>query len=778
MNKKILTTLEFQKVKDQFLPFLNTAQGLEELTKLLPTTKEEKILEWFKELSELTDAVQENGPLKIGETEDLTEILRRLDLEANLNGPELAKIKRVIRVVSELLNYFYDCQNVSFDSLQNLLDKFRDLPKLNGLLQIVDETGHILDTASDRLFELRMSSKKLESDIRQIMQENLSKNASNLSESIITIRNDRQVLPVKVESKNKVPGVVHDMSSSGQTVYIEPKQALALNNKLSQNKIEERNEIERILSLVSDALRPHSQDLKQNNWLLGHFDLINAKYRYKLDRKGTIPELSLDKDIMLYEVRHPLIDDQMSVANTLKFDASINTIVITGPNTGGKTISLKTLGLAQLMGQSGLPILAEEGSKIGIFREIFADIGDGQSVEQSLSTFSSHMTNIIDILNHVDKDSLVLLDELGAGTDPKEGAVLAISILDFLRLSKTKTMATTHYPELKAYGVENPGVINASMEFDLDNFRPTYRLVMGVPGRSNALEISRRLGLFDKIIEQAESLTDQNDQDVNLMIANLEEKNYALTESLSNIKKLEAENLKLHNDLSKMYKAFNRDREQELNKARVEAQDIIKLATEEADSILKDLNERAQLKPHEIINAKTELSKLAPQIVDLSKNKVLKKAKKARGLKPGAEVIVNEYGQKATLVKLEKDGRWQVQMGLINTRLREDEFEPIKKEEQKASKKVNVVKRSQGKTLKGQLDLRGMRYEEAERDLEEYIDQALLNNMGQITIVHGIGTGVIREMVQKYLRRNSHIKSFDYAPQNAGGSGATIAILK
>ncbi|URZ87937.1 endonuclease MutS2 [Floricoccus penangensis] len=778
MNEKILNTLEFDKVKEQFVSFLRTAQGINELRELLPTDKKEKIEELFLELKDFGKVVQENGSLNLGETSDLRETLRRLELQANLNGPELAKIKRFIRVIGEVEDYFENTQNVEFENLQNLIDKFVDTPKLQGLLQVVDDTGHIQDNASNRLFELRTSIKKLESDVRTVMQESMVNNASYLSENIITIRNDRQVLAVKVESRSKVPGIVHDMSASGQTIYIEPRQAVSVNNNLAQKKVEERHEVERILALVSDELRPYVDDIRQNAWLLGHLDLINAKYAYQQERKAIIPDLSDDKNIILYGVRHPLIDDKVSVANDLKFDSKINTIVITGPNTGGKTISLKTLGLSQLMAQSGLPILAEDFSSVGIFREIYADIGDEQSIEQSLSTFSSHMTNIVDILNNVDSESLVLLDELGAGTDPKEGAALAISILDFLRLSNTKTMATTHYPELKAYGVENPGVTNASMEFDIENLRPTYRLIMGVPGRSNALEISKRLGLFDKIIERAEELTSDNDHDVNLMIASLEQKNHELTDSVANIKKLERENVTLHNDLEKMYKAFNREREGELNKARIEAQDIVKVATEEADTILKNLHEQSLLKPHEVIDAKAQLDKLAPQTVDLSKNKVLKKAKKARGLKPGAEVIVSEYGQKGTLVKLEKDGRWQVQMGLISTKLTEDEFEVVKDEEKTPTKKVNIVKKAGNKTLKSQLDLRGMRYEEAQLELEEYIDQALLNNMGQITIVHGIGTGVIREMVQNYLKRNKQVKSFEYAPQNAGGSGATIATLK
>ena len=434
--------------------------------------------------------------------------------------------------------------------------------------------------------------------------------------------------------------------------------------------------------------------------------------------------------------------------------------------------------MAQLMAQSGLPILADHGSQVGIFTEIFADIGDEQSIAQSLSTFSSHMTNIVKILGQVDHKSLVLFDELGAGTDPKEGAALAISILDFLKARHAKTLATTHYPELKAYGVETEGVENASMAFDLDNFKPTYRLIQGVPGRSNALEISRRLGLDSFILAEAAGFLTEDEHDVNVMIASLEQKNQDLTASVTNIRTLEKENKLLHQDLSKSVETFKRDREKALNEARQEAQDIVKVAIDEADTILKNLQDKSLLKPHEIIEAKHQLGELAPELVDLSKNKVLKKAKAKRGLKPGVEVLVLSYNQRGNLIRLAKDGRWEVQMGLITTKLSEDEFDPIESEAITKKVKTKAVKKTVTSHIQAQLDLRGTRFEEAQKQLDDYLDQALLANLHQITVVHGIGTGVIREMVREYLQRSRHVKSYTYAPQNAGGSGATIVTLK
>ena len=778
MNKKILDILEFDQIKAQLAQSLSTSQGQAEMANLSPISDKVRIQKWFDELSEFGTIVQENGPVPLSNTADLTEILRRIELDASLASQEFAKIKKVLRLANETRRFFEQAVNVSFPILGQTIDKFVDVSYLLGILQVIDAAGALSDTASDKLFTLRQNIKKGDAEVKKILAEILSKSQASLTESIITIRQGRPVLPVRSDSKNKIPGIVHDMSASGQTFYIEPNRVVQLNNDIAQKKIEEKNEVARILRELAEAIKPHIDDIRQNTWLIGQIDLINAKYRYQIAQKATVPQISDHKAIKLYAARHPLIDPKIVVANDLLFDQTLETIVITGPNTGGKTITLKTLGVAQLMAQSGLPILADLGSQVGIFTEIFADIGDEQSIAQSLSTFSSHMTNIVKILDQVDAKSLVLFDELGAGTDPKEGAALAISLLDFLKTKHAKTLATTHYPELKAYGVESVGVENASMAFDLDNFRPTYRLVQGVPGRSNALEISRRLGLPSQILEEAAGFLTEDEHDVNVMIASLEQKNQEMTESARQIKSLEKDNQLLHHDLTRALENFNRDREKELNKARQEAQDIVKVAVEEADHILKNLQEKSLLKPHEIIDAKHQLGELAPEIVDLSKNKVLKKAKAKRGLKPGVEVLVLSYNQRGNLVRLAKDGRWEVQMGLITTKLSEDEFEPIEPEETVKKVKTKAVKKTVTSNIKAQLDLRGVRYEEAQKMLDDYMDQALLANLHQITIVHGIGTGVIRDMVREYLQRSRHVKSYTYAPQNAGGSGASIVTLK
>lgn len=778
MNKKILDILEFDKVKQLFEPYLQTEQGEMELAALTPTDKKESIETAFMELEDMGQILLEEPRFAVSTIQDVRPVAKRLEMEASLNIDELLALKAVLRVTHELKDFYDNLENVRLERLNRLFDNLVDLPRLQGGLQAINEGGFVESFASEKLAKIRRRIQENEHQVREILQDLLKSKADMLADVVIASRNGRNVLPVKNTYRNRIAGVVHDISASGNTVYIEPRAVVNLNEEIANHRADERYEIIQILEELSDTLRPHAAEIANNAWIIGHLDLIKAKYRFMRDYKAMVPEVSSNRSIQLLQLRHPLIEN--AVANDLHFTEDLTEIVITGPNTGGKTIMLKTLGLAQIMAQSGLPILADPGSRVGIFSQVFADIGDEQSIEQSLSTFSSHMTNIVSILNQVDTASLILLDELGAGTDPQEGAGLAIAILEDLRLRGIKTMATTHYPELKAYGIETAGVQNASMEFDTASLRPTYRFMQGVPGRSNAFEIARRLGLSETIIQDAMKMTN-TDNDVNQIIEKLEAQTLESRKRLDTIQEVEQENLKFNRALRKLYNELTRERETELNKAREEAKEIVDMALSESDRILQGLHAKSQLKPHEIIEAKAQLKKLAPETVDLSKNKVLKKAKKARAPKVGDEILVISYGQRGTLVKQLKDGRWEAQVGLIKMTLEEKEFNLIKAEKEAAQPKkrqVNVVKRSNTSGPRARLDLRGKRYEEAMQELDGFIDQALLNNMAQVDIIHGIGTGVIREGVTKYLRRNKHVKSFEYAPQNAGGSGATIVTFK
>jgi len=778
MNKKILDILEFDKVKQLFEPYLQTEQGEMELAALTPTDKKESIETAFMELEDMEQILLEEPRFAVSTIQDVRPVAKRLEMEASLNIDELLALKAVLRVTHELKDFYDNLENVRLERLNRLFDNLVDLPRLQGGLQAINEGGFVESFASEKLAKIRRRIQENEHQVREILQDLLKSKADMLADAVIASRNGRNVLPVKNTYRNRIAGVVHDISASGNTVYIEPRAVVNLNEEIANHRADERYEIIQILEELSDTLRPHAAEIANNAWIIGHLDLIKAKYRFMRDCKAVVPEVSNNRSIQLLQLRHPLIEN--AVANDLHFTEDLTEIVITGPNTGGKTIMLKTLGLAQIMAQSGLPILADPGSRVGIFSQVFADIGDEQSIEQSLSTFSSHMTNIVSILNQVDTASLILLDELGAGTDPQEGAGLAIAILEDLRLRGIKTMATTHYPELKAYGIETAGVQNASMEFDTASLRPTYRFMQGVPGRSNAFEIARRLGLSETIIQDAMKMTN-TDNDVNQIIEKLEAQTLESRKRLDTIQEVEQENLKFNRALRKLYNELTRERETELNKAREEAKEIVDMALSESDRILQGLHAKSQLKPHEIIEAKAQLKKLAPETVDLSKNKVLKKAKKARAPKVGDEILVISYGQRGSLVKQLKDGRWEAQVGLIKMTLEEKEFNLIKAEKEASQPKkrqVNVVKRSNTSGPRARLDLRGKRYEEAMQELDGFIDQALLNNMAQVDIIHGIGTGVIREGVTKYLRRNKHVKSFEYAPQNAGGSGATIVTFK
>ena len=777
MNTKILETLEFNKVKALFEPHLLTEQGLEQLKELTPTDKGDKIKQAFAEMQEMQELFVEHPHFSISATKDIAATCKRLEMGADLNIEEFLLLKRVIFASRELKNFYDNLENVRLDHLANWFEKLHDFPHLQGNLQAINEAGFIENFASEELARIRRKIHDSESQVRDVLQDLLKQKAQLLTEGIVASRNGRQVLPVKNTYRNKIAGVVHDISASGNTVYIEPREVVKLSEEIASLRADERYEMMRILQELSERVRPHAAEIANDAWIIGRLDLIRTKVRFIQETGAVVPQVSEEQEIQLLHVRHPLVKN--AVANDVHFGKDLTAIVITGPNTGGKTIMLKTLGLTQVMAQSGLPILADNGSRVGIFEEIFADIGDEQSIEQSLSTFSSHMTNIVDILGKVNQNSLLLLDELGAGTDPQEGAALAMSILEDLRLRQVKTMATTHYPELKAYGIETAYVQNASMEFDTASLRPTYRFMQGVPGRSNAFEIAKRLGLSDIIVGDASKQINQ-DNDVNRIIEQLEEQTLESHKRLENIRQVEQENLKMNRALKKLYNELNREKETELNKAREQAAEIVELALAESDDILKNLHSKSQLKPHEIIEAKAKLKKLAPEKVDLSKNKVLQKAKKKRAPKVGDDIIVLSYGQRGTLTNQLKDGRWEAQVGLIKMTLEEKEFDLVQaqKEAPVKKKQVNVVKRAAGKGPQARLDLRGKRYEEAMEALDAFIDQALLNNIAQVDIIHGIGTGVIREGVTKYLQRNKQVKSFGYAPQNAGGSGATIVTFK
>ena len=783
MNPRILKTLEFNEVKRMIVQYIVTDQGAEEVDQLTPVTDPQRIQFWLNETEDGLKIQRLRGGIPIPKLENIRPSMKRIEIGADLNGLELAQIGRVLSTTNEVLKFFDDLKDSEIELLRvySWIDQLVTLPDISRRLrESIDEDGRVTDEASAELKRIRISIKRTEQSIREQLDGIVrGKNAKYLNDAIITMRNDRYVIPVKQEYKSIFGGVVHDQSASGQTLFIEPKQIVEMNNRLRQHQIAERSEIERILAELSAELAPYINEILHNAYVLGKLDFINAKARFGKELKAIVPDVTIENQVDFKQARHPLLDQEKAVPNDIKIGEDYQAVVITGPNTGGKTITLKTLGLLQLMGQAGLPLPVAEESQMGIFAEIFADIGDEQSIEQSLSTFSSHMTTIVDVLKKVTNQSLVLFDELGAGTDPQEGAALAIAILDALGSKSAYVMATTHYPELKVYGYNRSGTINASMEFNVDTLSPTYRLLIGVPGRSNAFEISKRLGLESPIIDAAKQIMDGESQDLNEMIADLENRRKMAETEYLEVRHYMDEAQQLHNELKEAYSFFFDEREKEMAKARIKANELVSQAQEDAEKVISDIRTMQLsggsqgIKEHQLIDAKTKLSQLHQDEVHLEKNKILKKAKEQKKLKEGDEVLVTTYGQRGTLLRKVGNHQWQVQLGILKMTVSDNDMTPIAPEKE-IKQRVTTVHSSQTAHVHSQLDLRGKRYEEALAEVDHYLDAAILAGYAQVTIVHGKGTGALRTGITEYLKNHRSVKSFEFAPGNQGGNGATI----
>ncbi|MDC7952309.1 endonuclease MutS2 [Liquorilactobacillus mali] len=786
MNSKTLKTLEFAKVKNNLLSFISTPMGEKQVTTLEPSSDIAEIKQQIAQTRDGADILRMKGAIPVPKLLDISQSLKRLDIDASLNGKELAAVSKVLRATNEVRRFFVklDDEAIELASLGELAADLQVLPEVNKrLLTSIEGDGHVTDEASTSLAGIRRSIAAIEGQLRDQLNVLVHGNSSKyLSDAVITIRNDRYVIPVKQEYRSHFGGVVHDQSASGQTVFVEPKQIVELNNRLKQQQSNEKEEVARILRELSQLIAPYTAEIRQNVYLLGVFDFVNAKAQYAAKIKATEPLLSTENKVYLRQVWHPLLDMNAAVRNDIMLGDDYRAIVVTGPNTGGKTITLKTLGLVQLMGQAGLFIPAFEESRIGIFDNIFADIGDEQSIEQSLSTFSSHMTNIISILSEIDDKSLILFDELGAGTDPQEGAALAISILDYVGSKSSYVMATTHYPELKAYGYERPQTINASMEFDIESLKPTYHLLLGIPGRSNALDISKKLGLDEVIIMQAKQLTAGQNQDLNDMIQDLVSKRHQVEEESIELHKNLEKSRKLHDDLEKNYDEFVNQRENLLDNARRKGNEIVEQASKKSEKIIAELrkmrlNAGTTIKEDKLISAKARLNELE-QPTNLKKNRVLRRAKEKQILKPNDDVLVKSYGQRGVLLRKAGNHEWEVQLGILKMKVAEDDLEKVKVEDNKKTAVRTSIKSANTTHVSPTLDLRGERYEEALVKVDRYLDAAVLAGYSTVTIVHGKGTGALRQGITDFLSQSRVIKSFKFAAPNAGGNGATVVYFK
>ena len=784
MNDKILETLEFAKITEQLQQMAITTPAKMAAFNLVPSDDFAQVELALKQTLAGADILRIKGQLPLTDFADVGPSIKRLRIKANLNAKELGNLLLVLALANEINDFFSDVDEEKLDltAINSILMQL-DVPQslFKQLKRSLDFDGEVLDTASAELSHLRREIKNNDAEIKDKMDSYTKGNSGKyLSEQIVTIRDERYVIPVKQEYRNKFGGVVHDQSASGQTLFIEPSAVLNLNNHQQTLLAQERREVNRILRNLSDIVRPEIDSIDAIASSLVELDFIQAKARLARAMKATEPQLTHNQSLLFLQARHPLIDPKKVVANDIRLGEDYDTILITGPNTGGKTITLKTVGILQLMVQSGLFIPVAEGSKAGVFKDICADIGDEQSIEQSLSTFSSHINGIVKIMKSVNAETLVLIDEIGAGTDPEEGASLAISILDFLRQKKAKIIVTTHYPELKLYGYNRKRTTNASMEFDLKTLSPTYRLQIGIPGHSNAFAIARRLGMREDVVKNAQGLISDENVDINQMITELTKQTKAasdarshLTTSLDRAKKLE---IKLQQALD----WYNQRVQKQLEFAQERANEVVTKSRKKADKIIEQLEQqKGEVKQNEIIAAKGQFNQLERQNENLAHNRVLQREKRRHHVNVGDKVKVLSYGQTGTITKKLSEHEYEVQMGIIKVKVSDRDIEKIgSQKESQSTKQVRAISASRRSNVRSELDLRGQRYDEAMTNLDRYIDSVLLAGLDVVTIIHGIGTGAIRKGVWKYLKSSKHVKSFNYAPANEGGNGATIVHLQ
>jgi len=785
LETRVLKTLEFDKIRALVAAHCTSSAGRSYMEELTPVSDYDEVVRLLEETDEGLAIFRVRGNVPMGGITDIRPHAKRAQMDGMLSAYELMDIANTIRA-SRIIRQFIEAVDADEDiTIPHFMAKKEAMPIVTELEHAInfaiDDNGHVIDSASTKLRTIRQGLRMQEGRVRERLESyTRGRNAAKmLSDAIVTIRNDRFVIPVKSEYRSHYGGVIHDISSSGQTLFIEPDAVVQANNEIRNLKMQEQEEIEKILLELSMHVQEVAHDLFLLVTILSEIDIILAKAKYGTVNKYTKPEVNNKGIIRLAQATHPLIAVDEAVANNIEFGTDITTIVITGPNTGGKTVTLKTVGLCTLMAQAGLPIPALDGSEVAVFDSIYADIGDEQSIEQSLSTFSSRMVNIVDILKKYDERSLILFDELGSGTDPQEGAALAISILDEVHGRGARIMATTHYPELKAYGFNRPGIANASVEFDIDTLSPTYRLLIGVPGRSNAFEISNRLGLPDHIIERAKTFTGTDRGEVDSMIASLEDSRVQSEKDAEKTHDILLETEQLKRQLEEELANFEQKKEALEVKAKDKAKKIVEDARRESEAVISDLralrlNAGVSVKEHELIEARKRLENAAPT----DKKKELAQAKTGpRPLAIGDEVIVLQYGQRGTLLEKISDKQWIVQIGILKMNIEESGLEFVKPIKEKRPA-VTASVRGRSAHVKLELDLRGQRYEDALHMTEKYLDDALLSNYHQVSIIHGKGTGALRQGVQQYLKSHSRVKNYRFGEAGEGGHGVTVVEFK
>ncbi len=784
MTDRTLRVLEFTKIRDRLAEKALTPMGAEKCRSLVPSQNMSEVLLWQQETEEANVVLTYFGGHPLISYGDVRPFLALCDKGATLSPKALLGIAELLRACRAARTSLITDR----DNTPHLRQRAEGLSSLRNVEQDITDAilseDEIADRASNELMNIRRHLRGATERIKEKLNQ-MTHNptiAKYLQDPIVTMRNDRYVLPVRAEHRGDVPGLVHDQSASGATLFIEPLAAVEMGNELKQWEAKEKQEIERILAALSAEIAPYAQTLKEDVERLSELDFIFCKGLLAREMHAVTPKLNKDGFINILRGRHPLIDPDKVVPSNLWMGKDFTTLVITGPNTGGKTVTLKTVGLFTLMAQAGLQIPADFGTELAVFEQVFADIGDEQSIEQSLSTFSGHMTNIVEIMREVTPRDLVLFDELGAGTDPTEGAALAQSILQRLLDIHVRTLATTHYSELKAFALSTKGVENASVEFNVETLRPTYRLSIGVPGKSNAFEISRKLGLSESLIENAKELLSGESIRFEDVIANAEYHRQVAEKERQLAEEAARETTRLRDEAEKLRKQMEDKRETTLRKTKEDARRILEQARRESESILADmkrLKKSADAPEREAAALKRKLEKDIDSLSEGLKQKVDTVTPPPKTVKIGDEVEILTLNTRGTvLAPPDAKGEVQLQAGILKLKAHLSQLRLVKEEKPKVKTVVHAQTGSMTRAVRTECDIRGMAVDEAIPVVDQFLDEAVLSALNEVSVIHGKGTGVLRSGIQQHLRHHPHVKSFRLGVYGEGESGVTVVTLK
>ncbi len=785
MTERNLRVLEFTKIREKLVGYTITSMGAELARALVPDADLGLVTQALQETEEAHVLLRFVGGHPLISCADVRQQLRLAEIGSTLSPRALLDVAGLMRAARAARDALVtDRENTP--QLTALASKLSAHHRLEtDITSAILSEEEIADHASSALADIRRHIRQCNDRVREKLNSMIHSATFQkyLQDPIITLRNDRFVLPVRQEYRSSVPGLIHDQSTTGATLFIEPMAVVEINNDLKEWIVKERAEIERILQAFSAEIAPHAPQLLLDLDILGRLDFAFAKASLSREMFGAMPKMNARGYVKIVRGRHPLLDPATVVPSDLWMGDTFTTLVITGPNTGGKTVTLKTVGLLTLMAQAGLHVPADLGTELAVFDEVFADIGDEQSIEQSLSTFSSHMTNIVDILQRVTSNSLALFDELGAGTDPTEGAALAQAVLTTLLQKQVRSIATTHYSELKEYALTTPGVENASVEFNVETLRPTYRLSIGIPGKSNAFEISQRLGLPEEIIEQARKLLSHEQIRFEDVIANAEYHRQIAQREREIAEEARLEMLRMREEAEAQRLKLEQSREQAIRKAKEDARRILENARSESETIISELKrmkkEGAVTPEHEVQKLKQRLSQGIGEVQDALVQPVNRVSEPPRDLKPGDTVRIVHLGNDATVLSPpDAKGEVQLQAGVMKMKVHISQLERKNIEKPKAKTQVRSMVDIQNRAVSTEIDLRGMALDEALDEVDKFLDNAVLSALGTVSIIHGKGTGTLRSGIQTHLKKHPHVKSYRLGKYGEGEEGVTIVVLR